>query len=71
MFLTHLQNQHPTNPIHHPHFLTHLPTFSSLQHQININQSITKINHIISTFVPHQHPFTTYLRSIPKQLAPK
>ncbi|WP_313957048.1 flagellar hook capping FlgD N-terminal domain-containing protein, partial [Bacillus sp. WP8] len=66
---THLQNQNPTNPLHHREFVTHLPTFSSLQHQTNINHSITNLNHLISTFLPHQHPFTTYLPSIAKQVS--
>ena len=66
ILLTQLQNQDPTNPIDDREFVTQLATFSSLEQQTNMNDSITKLNQLMSTFVAHQDPFTTYVGWIGK-----
>ncbi|MCY7637033.1 flagellar hook assembly protein FlgD [Bacillus altitudinis] len=62
ILLTQLQNQDPTNPIDDREFVTQLATFSSLEQQMN---------QIMSTFVAHQDPFTTYVGWIGKEVAGK
>ncbi|WMT27799.1 flagellar hook assembly protein FlgD [Bacillus aerius] len=71
ILLTQLQNQDPTNPIDDREFVTQLATFSSLEQQMNMNESITQMNQIMSTFVAHQDPFTTYVGWIGKEVAGK
>lgn len=71
ILLTQLQNQDPTNPIDDREFVTQLATFSSLEQQMNMNESITKLNKVMSTFVAHQDPFTTYVGWIGKEVAGK
>ncbi|MFS0656019.1 flagellar hook assembly protein FlgD [Bacillus sp. 179-C3.3 HS] len=68
ILLTQLQNQDPTNPIDDREFVTQLATFSSLEQQMNMNESITKLNTLMSTFVAHQDPFTTYVGWIGKEV---
>lgn len=38
---------------------------------MNMNESITQMNQIMSTFVAHQDPFTTYVGWIGKEVAGK
>lgn len=71
ILLTQLQNQDPTNPIDDREFVTQLATFSSLEQQMNMNESITQMNQIMSTFVAHQDPFTTYVGWIGKEVEGK
>lgn len=71
ILLTQLQNQDPTNPIDDREFVTQLATFSSLEQQMNMNESITQMNQIMSTFVAHQDPFTTYVGRIGKEVEGK
>ncbi|MCM3063609.1 flagellar hook assembly protein FlgD [Bacillus altitudinis] len=71
ILLTQLQNQDPTNPIDDREFVTQLATFSSLEQQMNMNESITQMNQIMSTFVAHQDPFTTYVGWIGKEVSGK
>ncbi|AOZ87277.1 flagellar hook assembly protein FlgD [Bacillus xiamenensis] len=71
ILLTQLQNQDPTNPIDDREFVTQLATFSSLEQQMNMNESITQLNQVMSTFVAHQDPFTTYVGWIGKEVAGK
>ncbi|MBD3858201.1 flagellar hook assembly protein FlgD [Bacillus sp. 28A-2] len=71
ILLTQLQNQDPTNPIDDREFVTQLATFSSLEQQMNMNESITQMNQVMSTFVAHQDPFTTYVGWIGKEVSGK
>ncbi|MCY7465565.1 flagellar hook assembly protein FlgD [Bacillus safensis] len=71
ILLTQLQNQDPTNPLDDREFVTQLATFSSLEQQTNMNDSITKLNQLMSTFVAHQDPFTTYVGWIGKEVSGK
>ena len=71
ILLAQLQNQDPTNPIDDREFVTQLATFSSLEQQMNMNESITQMNQIMSTFVAHQDPFTTYVGWIGKEVEGK
>ncbi|MDM5297937.1 flagellar hook assembly protein FlgD [Bacillus pumilus] len=71
ILLTQLQNQDPTNPIDDREFVTQLATFSSLEQQMNMNESITQLNKVMSTFVAHQDPFTTYVGWIGKEVVGK
>ncbi|PCK21512.1 flagellar hook assembly protein FlgD [Bacillus pumilus] len=71
ILLTQLQNQDPTNPIDDREFVTQLATFSSLEQQMNMNESISQLNKVMSTFVAHQDPFTTYVGWIGKEVVGK
>ncbi|MFJ5963385.1 flagellar hook assembly protein FlgD [Bacillus sp. NPDC093026] len=71
ILLTQLQNQDPTNPIDDREFVTQLATFSSLEQQMNMNESIGQLNKVMSTFVAHQDPFTTYVGWIGKEVIGK
>ncbi|WP_353855753.1 flagellar hook assembly protein FlgD [Bacillus sp. Bos-x628] len=71
ILLTQLQNQDPTNPLDDREFVTQLATFSSLEQQMNMNESIGQLNKVMSTFVAHQDPFTTYVGWIGKEVIGK
>ncbi|MEI4788923.1 flagellar hook assembly protein FlgD [Bacillus sp. FJAT-53060] len=71
ILLTQLQNQDPTNPIDDREFVTQLATFASLEQQMNMNESITQLNMVMSTFVAHQDPFNTYVGWIGKEVEGK
>ncbi|MGE6631405.1 flagellar hook assembly protein FlgD [Bacillus sp. NPDC077027] len=71
ILLTQLQNQDPTNPVDDREFVTQLATFSSLEQQMNTSESIEKLNTIMSAYVAHQDPFTTYVGWIGKEVVGK